>query len=82
MKTISLETQGVRGGGTNKVDTLGSAQIFLRHESDYIFVDDFEGRGDTYKQRELSEILIVENGSILFEGSKYDLFNILKSPKK
>jgi len=77
MKTISLETQGVKGGQTKKVNSLGSTATFLRHEHDYIYIDDFEGKGETYKQRELTEITIVQNGKVLFQGDKYQLFEKL-----
>ena len=43
MANISLETQGIKGGKTNKTTPLGSIKSFLRHESDFIFIDDFEG---------------------------------------
>jgi len=77
MKTISLETQGVKGGQTKKTSSLGSTATFLRHEQDYILIDDFEGFGKDYKQRELTEITIVKNGKILFQGDKYQLFEKL-----
>ena len=79
MENISLETQGVKGGKTTKTNSLGSVQTFLRHEQDFIFIDDFEGYGDKYKQRELTKITIVQNGDVLFSGDKYQLFEILKA---
>ena len=78
MDNISLETQGIKGGKTNKTTPLGSIQSFLRHESDFIFIDDFEGYGNSYKQRELTKITIVQNGNVLFSGDKYELFELLK----
>lgn len=78
MRNISIETQGVKGGKTTKSSPLGSVQTFLRHEQDFIFIDDFQGFGQTYKQRELTRITIVRNGDVLFCGDKYELFKILE----
>ena len=77
MKNINLETQGVKGGKT-QTKQVGYVVVGLRHESDLITVDDFEGSGDSYKQRELQRIEIIENGKLLFSGNKYELFDILK----
>ena len=78
MKNIWLETQGVKGGKT-QTKNVGFVIACLRHEQDRITTDDFEGMGDDYKQRELQLIEIIENGKVLFSGSKYELFDILKS---
>lgn len=77
MGNISIETQGLKGGATQKKE-VGSVQTFLRHEQDFIFIDNFEGFGDSYKQRELTKITIVENGNVLFSGDKYELYQQLK----
>ena len=37
-----------------------------------------EGVGENYKQRELTEIRVYENGKLIFEGDKYDFFEQLK----
>lgn len=77
MKNIWIETQGVKGGKTQTKE-VGFVIACLRHEQDRITIDDFEGFGDNYKQRELQLIEIIENGKVLFSGSKYELFDILK----
>lgn len=77
MKNIWIETQGVRGGNT-KTQNVGYAILCLRHDQDRITVDDFEGSGDSYKQREQQRIEVIENGKVLFSGSKQELFDILK----
>lgn len=77
MKNIHLETQGIKGGKTQTKE-VGYLIACLRNEQDRITIDDFEGFGDTYKQRELQRIEIIENGKVLFSGSKYELFDILK----
>ena len=43
-----------------------------------IVVDDYEGAGSTYKKRDLQQIKITNNGDTLFDGNKYELFNLLK----
>lgn len=78
MKNIHLETQGIKGGKT-QVKKVGYLMACLRHGQDRIIIDDFEGFGDTYKQRELQRIEIIKNGEVLFSGSKYELFDILES---
>ena len=80
MENIHLETQDVKGGNT-KTQKVGYLVACLRHEQDMIVVDDFEGKGSSYKQRELQQIEIIENGKILFSGNKYELFEILKKNK-
>ncbi len=77
MENIKIETQGVKGGNTKSINA-GYAIVCLRHEQDRITIDDFEGQGTTYKQRETQLIEIIENGKLLFSGSKYELFEILK----
>lgn len=77
MKNIYLETQDIKGGKTQTKE-VGYVVVGLRHEQDLITVDDFEGKGDNYKQRELQRIEIIENGKVLFSGDKYELFDILK----
>ena len=78
MENIMLETQGVKGGKT-EVKNVGYVIACLRHNKDMIVIDDFEGYGDSYKQRELQHIEIIHNGKILFSGNKYELFDILKA---
>jgi hypothetical protein len=78
MKNIWIETQGVKGGKTQSKE-VGFLIACLRHEEDRITIDDFEGYGETYKQRELQHIEIIKNGKVLFSGDKYELFNILEN---
>lgn len=76
-KELTITTQGVKGGNT-KTHKVGYILAELRHDQDRITIDDFEGSGNTYKQRELSRIEIIQNGKVLFSGNKYELFDILK----
>lgn len=78
MENIQIETQGVKGGQA-KSQKVGYVLACLRHPQDRIIIDDFEGMGDDYKQREMQLIEIIQNGKILFSGDKYQLFEKLKS---
>lgn len=78
MENILIETQGIKGGQA-KSQIVGYVLACLRHSQDRIIIDDYQGQGDSYKQRELQLIEIIENGKILFSGDKYELFEKLKS---
>lgn len=81
MNNIYIETQGIKGGETQSKN-VRYVLVELRHERDCITIDDFEGRGDTYRQRELQLIEIIQNGKVLFSGDKYELFEILDAKLK
>lgn len=48
----------------------------LNHEYDYIQISSTEGAD--YKPLEQIEIVIVKNNEVLFKGTKYQLYEILK----
>jgi len=75
---MEINTQSIKGGNS-KTTEVGYILISLRHNQDRISIDDFTGHGDSYKQREQQEIMIIENGNMLFSGTKYELFEILKN---
>lgn len=81
MENIGITTQGIKGRQT-KTQKVGYALIELRHNHDRITIDDFEGQGSNYKQREEQKIEIIKNGETLFSGSKYELFEILENCHK
>ena len=78
MKNLAVKTQNKKGNELKYKENLGYVTTFIRHSNDYIVVDDFEGAGETYKQRELTEIRVYHNGTLIFEGNKYDFFEQLK----
>ena len=78
MKNLSVKTQNKKGDAMQYKENLGYVTTFIRHSEDYIIVDDFDGAGETYKQRELTEIRVYQNGTLIFEGNKYDFFEQLK----
>ena len=78
MKNLAIKTQKSTGNEPKYQENLGFVTTFINHSEDYIIVDNFEGQGDSYRERELSEIRIYENGILIFSGSKYELFEQLK----
>lgn len=76
---ISIKTQNKKGNAPKYQENLGYVTTFLRHSEDRIVVDDYEGTGESYKKRETSEISIYDNGELIFQGCKQELFNKLKS---
>lgn len=81
MNNIKYSSQGIKGYKPAPQKTVGYICVDLRHKEDYISVDDYEGYGANYKQREITQIQIVQNGEVLFKGDKYELFEILKKSK-
>ena len=81
MKNLAVQTENEKGNSINYKDNYGCITTFVNHIEDFIKVDNFEGLGEGFKKRELSEISIVQNGEILFKGDKYKLFEILKINK-
>ena len=78
MKNLAVKTQNKKGNTPKYKENLGYVTTFLRHDEDYIVVDDFQGSGANYKQRELTEIRVYHNGKLIFKGDKYDFFEQLK----
>lgn len=78
MEHISIETQNIKGNEPKYEEDLGFIATFLRHDEDIIIIDDFQGLGENYRQRELTEIRVYQNGELIFEGDKYDFFEQLK----
>ena len=78
MKNLAVKTQNKKGNTPQYKENLGYVTTFLRDDKDYIIVDDFQGSGENYKQRELTEIRVYHNGTLIFEGNKYDFFEQLK----
>jgi len=81
MKNLAVSTENTRGQHPTYKENNGCVITFINHIDDFIRVDNFEGFGKEFKKRELSEIKIAQNGEVLFTGSKYELFEILKTNK-
>ena len=78
MGNLAVKTQNKKGDSMQYKENLGYVTTFIRHSEDYIIVDDFDGAGENYKQKELTEIRVYQNGTLIFEGDKYEFFEQLK----
>ena len=78
MGNLSVKIQNKKGNEPKHKKNLGFVSVSLRHLEDFIVVDDFQGLGENYRQRELTEIRVYQNGELIFEGDKYDFFEQLK----
>lgn len=83
MAKVGIKTWNKQGSVHSYKDNMGSCTIFIDDSSyRHISVDAFSGRGDTYERREgESEILIMDNGLTLFQGSFSELKERLLSPE-
>jgi len=68
MKNLTVITQGIKGGETKVIATIGNILATIE-ERQRIFIDNFEGRGDSYKQRKTPLVQIIEDGKNLFSGT-------------
>jgi hypothetical protein len=71
MKNLFLETRGIKGGNPKTTEKNGSVLAVFGNQR--IYIDNFEGRGDSYKQRETLLIEITEEGKLLFSGTFEEL---------
>ena len=76
---LIVRTQNKKGNEPNFKHNVGRVDILI---DDYlvsgdISIDSFEGQGDSYKQRESSEIVICANGFEEFRGTLKELVAIL-----
>ncbi len=70
MNDLILSSEGVKGGGVKEVK---KGWVALRYGQNFVEVDNFEGFGNTYKQREQPRIYIK------IDGERYVFnFNSLK----
>jgi hypothetical protein len=77
MKKLSIETQGIKGGQTKTTYEIGA--VFASFEGQKISIDNFEGRGDSYKKRQNPLIQIIEDGQNIFSGTFEELKNKLQN---
>ena len=71
---ILLQAEGKRGNGLRMIGEKGFVRIDLDsniYVNRYICVDDYQGRGDNYKKRENSKIVIC-NGNEKFEFENFE----------
>ena len=75
---LIVRTQNKKGNAPKLNYDVDRVDIFI-DDSVYgnISIDSFEGQGDSYKQRESSEIVICANGFEEFRGTLKELVAIL-----
>lgn len=78
MQHLTVGTENLKGNARVTQENKSLVIITINHDSDYIKIDSFEGYGNTFKQREISEITICQNDVIVFKGTKYELYEQLK----
>lgn len=74
-KNIELKTTGVRGGSP-KHTTTGKVEVTDHEEEFHVSVDAYEGRGNSYKEREEIEVHI-QIGDEVFRGTVKELKELL-----
>ena len=73
---VEFKTRGVKGGEFSPVKKTANAVVFIDGVS-YISFDSFKGQGETYSQREHSEITI-NIGDVNWKGTSDDLYELLR----
>ena len=75
---LIVSTQNQKGNAPKLNCNVGRVAIFIDDSVyGYIAIDSFEGQGDSYKQRESSEIVICANGFEEFRGTLKELVALL-----
>lgn len=85
---LGYEITGKRGGKSQIKDDIGRVGAFIdnsmgcERNGDTIFVDAFNGYGDTYKRREKCNITIQKAGKEVFNGTFDELVEKLSPSMK
>ena len=75
---LIVRTQNKKGNSPDLKHNVGRVDILIDDSvSTNISIDSFEGQGDSYKQRESSEIVICANGFEEFRGTLKELVALL-----
>jgi len=75
---LIVRTQNKKGNAPKLNYNVGRVDILIDDSvSGDISIDSFEGQGDSYKQRESSEIVICANGVEEFRGTLKELVALL-----
>jgi len=75
MAKVEIKTRNKIGGEFSPIKETGNAVVFI-DGTDFISVDAFMGRGDTYKKRDKAEIEI-SIGNTRWKGTAEDLYELL-----
>ncbi len=79
MKKLSTNTIGVHGGNT-KIQNQGYVAVYSGNDK-ILSVDNYNGSGDTYVQREEPVICISDGEYCIFEGTHKQLIDLIKRNK-
>ena len=75
---LIVRTQNKKGNSPDLKHNVGRVDILIDDSvSTNISIDSFEGQGDSYKQRESSEIVICADGVEEFRGTLKELVALL-----
>lgn len=75
---LIVRTQNKKGNEPKWKYNVGGVDILIDEDVDSnISIDSFEGQGDSYKQREFSEIVICYDGFEEFRGTFKELITLL-----
>jgi hypothetical protein len=77
MDKLSIYKIGVKGG-EGKTETTGFVSSYIGNKK-ILSIDNFNGSGDTYKQRENPIICISDGEYCIFEGTHEQLIERLKN---
>jgi hypothetical protein len=75
---LNIRTQGIQGKTLSNFKEVGFVEVRPEYSINRITFDDFEGDGNAYHRRKQTHIRILEDKDVIFEGTFYDLINILK----
>mgnify|MGYP003430941134 CR=1 FL=1 len=83
MKNLLLVSQSKKGGNPISDRSRGYVKVEIVDDvnfkrTDMIEIDNFDGYGKNYKQREEPQIKIISDGELLFTGTIQELSNKLK----
>lgn len=65
---LRVKTQNKKGGEPKWNENIGYVAGFESDDT-YVVLDNYEGHGESYKQRECAQIRIQNNGRLLFIGT-------------
>lgn len=74
---LKMRTQGIRGKDMSYYKEVGFVESCPESNENRILIDDYEGSGKDYHQRQVPKITIMQAHNIVFEGNFSDLVKAL-----
>lgn len=87
-KTLALITQGIKGGNCKWTPRLGFVKAYISdpnreaYEENYINIDNYQGHGTAYRQRDTPLITVRYKNEEIFCGDFDTLVAILKTARQ